>query len=101
MESEIRLEHEADLVTNSDATKKLLDDYAAADREFKDAKAKRDGVMASHAGMDLDEHQKKMRSSKAAREKLKGQILDLVMTGEIKRAGFTKTDKKQKRGWDA
>ena len=96
-ESSIRLEHERDLMTNSEATKKLLDEYAAADKELKEAAAKKNEIMQSETGLDITEQSKKVKETKTKRDKLKNDVLELVMNGEIKRAGFTKYDKKGER----
>lgn len=94
-ESEIHLQHLGDLSQNSDKTKQLLDDYAQADRDFKEATARKKEIMNSHAGMNMAEESKKVREFKAKKDKLKTDILELIMHGDIKRSGFTKADKKK------
>lgn len=89
--SEIHLQTMDDWRKNSLDTKKLLDEYAAADKEFKDNKSQMTIIADKTA---YNEHNKRLKSSKAKRDKLKNDIFELVMKGEVSRAGFTKTDKK-------
>lgn len=94
-ESEIHLEHLGDLNQNSEKTKQLLDDYAQADKDFKEAVTRKKDLMNSDAGVSMAEESKKVREHKTRKDKLKTDILELIMHGEIKRSGFTKADKKK------
>lgn len=96
-ESEIHLQHLGDLSQNSEKTRQLLHDYGLTNTLFQEATRVKEEMMTSDVGMDIAEQSKKVREYKAKKEKLKTEILELIMHGDIKRAGFTKADKKKKK----
>lgn len=93
-------DHQGDPATDWQCTKQLLmRDYKAADEELK--------AITTMEGYKQNKEKtvafnKMLKESRTKRDKLKNQILELVMQGQLERAGSTKPDKKPKRStkWD-